>query len=625
MCWGIRGRKAFSIFTCAWLAASIFCSANVGAKNPPRGHRPAAPATPAVDVETVLPASEWTKPEAFDLATAGAAAASQGSWAACVEKDRASVAIEDQAHTRLHLATCESKIGQYLAALADALKALKISGDRGDEPSVAGAREHIAEFLRHVAHVSFVLPAQVNDLELTFDGKPVPLENASKRFSVDPGSHTVHAEATVNGQAVSFDRTYDAGDGENVTAAILLVPRKSEFLSSTQLQCILGARNQATVFKCLPESGTNLVERAGFEVGVYSENDHVQVFAPMVSASISSPTQGWNVAGSYLVDVVSAASPDIVSEASPPFHEVRNAGSLSGGYKPGLYGFQASGHVSSEPDYLSLGAGLALTADLNDKLITPRLEYAYTHDTIGRGGTPFSVFHHTLQVHEFDAGLTFVLSARSLLLLNAGLELERGDQSKPYRYVPIFDPAVAPFVPRGASVALVNNVRLPVRPLEQLPLSRDRYSLSMRFAHRFNSSTLRLEERLYRDSWEQMATTTDLQYLVNLGSNVVVWPHLHFNAQTAADFYRLTYTADVPTSSGIVVVPAFRTTDRELSPLVTGVAGAGARVSLSPPMASTQYSISLQTDVMYTRYLNALYLTSRVAIYGTLGFDAEFQ
>jgi hypothetical protein len=48
-------------------------------------------------------------------------------------------------------------------------------------------------------------------------------------------------------------------------------------------------------------------------------------------------------------------------------------------------------------------------------------------------------------------------------------------------------------------------------------------------------------------------------------------------------------------------------------------------VSLSPAMASTQYAISLQTDVMYTHYVDALYLTSRVAIYGTLGFDAEFQ
>jgi hypothetical protein len=362
------------------------------------------------------------------------------------------------------------------------------------------------------------------------------------------------------------------------------------------------------------------------EIGGYSDTDHVEVFAPNVIASVSSPTAGWNVGGSYLVDVVSAASPDIVSAASPPFHEVRHAGTLTGGYKPGDFGFQAASHASSEPDYLSLGAEIALTADLNDKLITPRIEYGYTHDTIGRGGTPFSVFHHTLQTHEIGVGVAFVLSASSLLLLGASVQLERGDQSKPYRYVPMFAPGIAPFVPRGADVALVNEVRLPVRPLEQLPLARDRYAVALRFAHRFTGSTLRLEERVYRDSWEQMATTTDLQYLIELGTQVVFWPHLRFNAQNGAVFYRLAYSAQVPTVVGSpVVVPAFRTTDRELGPLLTGVVGLGLRVGLSRPKASTQYAFTVQADTMFNRYLDALFVTNRLAVYGTLGLDAEFQ
>ena len=46
----------------------------------------------------------------------------------------------------------------------------------------------------------------------------------------------------------------------------------------------------------------------------------------------------------------------------------------------------------------------------------------------------------------------------------------------------MFDPdTVAPFVPNGATVDLVNRTRLPVRPLEQLPTERDRFAMGARF------------------------------------------------------------------------------------------------------------------------------------------------
>ena len=72
-----------------------------------------------------------------------------------------------------------------------------------------------------------------------------------------------------------------------------------------------------------------------------------------MNGTVSSPTAGWNVGGSFLVDVVTAASPDIVSEASPPFHEQRYAGRLTGGYKPGHYGVQGRQRLEHEPDYIS--------------------------------------------------------------------------------------------------------------------------------------------------------------------------------------------------------------------------------------------------------------------------------
>jgi hypothetical protein len=347
------------------------------------------------------------------------------------------------------------------------------------------------------------------------------------------------------------------------------------------------------------------------------------VWSPEIDATVSSPTQGWNVGGHFLVDVVTAASPDIVSEASPPYHEQRYSGGLTGGYKLGKYSAQAQANYSSEPDYISRGAGLAVTADLKDKLVTPRLGLNFNHDSIGRGPNNFI---STLDTTELEAGVTLVLSPTSLLLLSGTAQFEAGDQSKPYRYVPMFDPVqVAPYVPVGASVDLVNRVRLPIRPTEQLPTSRQRYAVGARFAHRFSGATLRVEQRLYTDSWALKATTTDGRYVIDFGRRLEVWPHGRFNAQTGTNFYQLAYSATVDPQTNQLIVPLYRTTDREMSPLVSLTGGGGAHLVLSAPEGKTQYGVTLQADVMYTKYFDSLFITQRTAVYGSIGFDAEFD
>jgi hypothetical protein len=222
--------------------------------------------------------------------------------------------------------------------------------------------------------------------------------------------------------------------------------------------------------------------------------------------------------------------------------------------------------------------------------------------------------------------VTLILSPTSLLLVSATLQMERGDQSKPYRYVPMFDPTnVAPFVPVGADVNLVNRVRLPFRPTEQLPTSRDRYAIGARFAHRFSGATLRIEQRLYTDSWALKATTTDARYVLDVGRRLELWPHARFNAQTGANFYALAYGATTDPQTGQLLIPLYRTTDRELSPLVSLTGGAGAHLLLSPTESKTQYGVSIQADAMYTDYFDSLFIKQRTAVYGTVGFDAEFD
>jgi hypothetical protein len=593
-------------------------NANKPKEEEPAQEQPEEPSTPSK-----IPG--WTSPEAFKFASEALAADQAGKLDECIEKNKQSLKLEEQPRTRLHLASCENRAGKVIDALRDAQKALEIGIQKRDQAVMKVARQRVKELIDRIPHVTFIAPAGVPDLEVTFDDRPVPNDALSKKFSIDPGKHVVKATGTINGFPSNYEETIDVKDKELYTVRITLKPPASGVITPGQIKCMLEAKTQEDVQKCLPQNRKNIVIKMGTDVSAYSDTNRVYVLSPAINASVNSPTSGWNVGGSYLLDFVSAASPDIVSMASPPFRETRHAGSLTGGYKPGLYGAQVTGSVSREPDYLSMTGDIAITADLNDKLLTPRLEYAYTHDRIGRKNTPYDVFEHNLDSHEFEAGATIVMSATSVLQLGLSAKFERGDGSKPYRYVPMFDPvSVAPFVPSGASIDLVNRYRLAVRPLEQLPTERDRYAATGRFIHRFTNATLRTEARLYYDSWSVKAVTVDGRYMVDLSRHLRVWPHVRAHAQTGANFYQRAYSAYTDVNTGQLILPTYRTGNRELAPMLQFTAGGAARIGLGEPEGDTKYGITISGDVMYSRFINTLFVTTRTAVYGTVAFDVEF-
>lgn len=364
---------------------------------------------------------------------------------------------------------------------------------------------------------------------------------------------------------------------------------------------------------------SSLDARASAETSVYLDDTHVEVVTPTIAGTIESPTAGWSLSGRYLVDVVTAASADIVATASPPWTEVRHAGSLEGEYKKGDFGGGAHASISREPDYRSISAGLHGTLDLDEKNYGLLLGYAYRHDTAGRAGTPFDVFGWTLQRHDLNAGLTIVINRSTIGALQLDAMFERGNQAKPYRYVPLFAAEAAEQVPAGASVELVSALRLHARPLEALPLTRDRFALTGRLAHRRTGATLRLEERLYTDTWGMAASTTDVRYSIDIGRFVTVWPRLRFHAQTGTDFWQRATVVSVA-EDGAVTIPVVRTGDRELGPLWTLTGGGGVSVKLG-----ARFTATFQVDGVFTHYLDALYLTRRNALFSALVLQAAFD
>jgi hypothetical protein len=361
-------------------------------------------------------------------------------------------------------------------------------------------------------------------------------------------------------------------------------------------------------------------KHVALEMSSYTDSDNVTVFTPSMNATIENVTQGASISGHYLVDVVSAASVDIVSTASGRWSEVRQAGGLEGTYKPHETGVTLAGAVSSEPDYLSYSIGGQLTRDLNEKNTTLLFGYGYGHDTVGYHFTPFSVFSRIVQSSTLSAGLTQVIDRSTVgsLVLDAGFE--SGDQSKPYRYIPMFSPTEAPLVPNGASVAFVTQNRLPERPAEQLPLARERFSITGRIAHRLDGSTLRLEERIYADSWLMAASTTDIRWIFDFGHRVEVWPHVRFHAQNGVNFWQRAYVSSSTTGFDL---PEFRTGNRELAPLLTETAGGGIKVFMGKAGNPKSLSLALHCDGSYTSYLDDLYILGRTSVLGALILEGE--
>src|SRR5690606_26086971 len=86
-----------------------------------RGGRPApAPAASA-------PSRGWSNPQALALAKEGIEAKKSGDIQLCIQKDQASLALEDHPYVRLHISSCLAGAKRFKDALVAARDALAAS------------------------------------------------------------------------------------------------------------------------------------------------------------------------------------------------------------------------------------------------------------------------------------------------------------------------------------------------------------------------------------------------------------------------------------------------------------------------------------------------------------------
>ncbi|MEM6786116.1 MAG: DUF3570 domain-containing protein [Myxococcota bacterium] len=566
----------------------------------------------------------WKKAEAYFCYREAKQAETEEAFERCAEEARASLEVENRTGTRLVLARCLERSNRWNEAIGEYQEVGRSAPKKSQFDAGRRARTRAADLQRRMPALELKAPKDVEDLAVKLDGTELPLEILEADIPLDPGVHEVVATGTQDGTPVRFSQRLEIEPDETLTLLITLTPGTANPQAQQLLKCLAGGKTPRECLRLPASNDTvsgDLTYRVGVEASGYTDDMDVDVATPSMSFSIENPTDGWGIGAAFLLDVVTAASIDILATASPRWREVRYVPSINGHKKLGDYDVSARASMSREPDYLSVSGGATVTAEYAQKTITPSIGVEYSHDINGRTQTSFDVFGHRINRFAVNLGLGLVLDKATFASISGVAVIEDGDMSKPYRHIPVFSPEVAAAVTPGLVIDAVNFFREPERPLEQLPTSRKRFALAFAIAHRFTDATLRASERLYIDTWGTKASTTDARLMYDVLKELRVWPHLRFHAQTGADFYELAYVV-ARGPDGNAQVPSLRTGDRELGPLVAVTAGGGVRYEFGERNA---LGVSLAGDFIYSRFLNHLYLKERLGGFGALGFDAEFE
>ncbi len=573
----------------------------------------------------VRPGRGWKTGEGYFYYQEAVASEGARDWADCAAYAQASLASENRVTTRYLAASCEERGGLWIEAQGDYVIVADTGAATGLGNVARQARAKADELAQKIPKLILRKPAKATALVVKVNNVEIPAEKLGGELWVNPGQRAIFAKGKVDGVEGEFEQVVDIAEFETVSVEIKLLPPGARLKDATILKCMSTAKTPDEFARCVGSGGgrSGLNYTIGLELSAYHDNNFTDTLTPALVAKVESPTGGWGANASFLVDVVTTASADIIANASPRWTEVRYVPAIGGHKKFGDVDISLGGGASVEPDYLSIGGSVGASIDLRKKTVTPAIAYGFGYDISGRAGTSYGIFGRPITRHSVDASVTFVVDKATVFTPSFTAVFESGDSSKPYRYIPMFSEDIAAQISNGLAgltPEAVNTYRLGVRPLEQLPLTRQRYALAGRVAHRFTSSTLRLEERLYMDSWGLPASTTDARFIVDATKDLRAWPHLRVHVQDGADFWKIAYVAK-PTSTGLVL-PYYRTGDRELGPMFALTLGAGGRLSFGK---EKNWGLSATFDFVYTRFLDHLYILQRFGYFGATTLEVELD
>ncbi len=284
-------------------------------------------------------------------------------------------------------------------------------------------------------------------------------------------------------------------------------------------------------------AGAAEVGEVGFALFGYRERGLMKVTEPIVWAK-ARLAQDWDVQASAAVDIVSGASPQLVSNRTGEPVQTITGASVDDRRKTwdakvsrriGEATFSASRLVSREDDYISHAFGLEARYDLDQRNTTLVAGYGRSGDRVRSSDDP--ALDEPRDTREYLAGVVQVLSPVAAVQSTVTATRGRGWFNDPYK-------VTLTFYSQG----------LPVVAADRRPSSRETVAWLTRYRRHFPaaSGSLHADYRFYRDDWGIRGHTLELAWQQSLDERWSLRPALRYHTQSAADFYSPTVPRPQP-------------------------------------------------------------------------------
>ena len=228
----------------------------------------------------------------------------------------------------------------------------------------------------------------------------------------------------------------------------------------------------------------------------------------------------YSVSANYYVDMISSASIDVVTTASP-YKEQRDQASLAVDMLNGKTQYSVSVAGSDENDYTANTASFDISQDMFGDLTTLSVGFSRGWDEVRKRGD--KEFSEPVDRRSYRVGLSQIVTPKLMMGLAYETITDEGFLNNPYRSVRYLDPD------SPAGFAYQPEVYPRTRTSNAASLNA-RYFLPYRAA-------LHGEYRWFTDTWGIDASTVRLGYTHPLGERWVIEGGYRWYDQSAADFY----------------------------------------------------------------------------------------
>jgi len=260
----------------------------------------------------------------------------------------------------------------------------------------------------------------------------------------------------------------------------------------------------------------------------------------------------------YYVDMVSSASIDVVSQASP-YTEQRKQWSLGMDYLRGNTTMSLGYVTSTESDYDAKTYSFSVSQDMFGDLTTLTLSYAKGDDVVGRSDDP--AFAADTQRRDYGIGLTQIFTRNLIATLNFETITDEGFLNNPYRSVRYADP--------GSALGYSYQPELYPRTRTSNAIGlRAKYYLPYRAA-------LEGQYRYFTDTWNIESHTLSIGYTHPLGPWTFFGKFRYYDQVSGASFFNDLFPYEDATN--------FRGRDKELSPMTSQTLELGASYEFIHP------------------------------------------